>query len=654
MSPPDISRFSARLILALLFFTAVAAAAAQEAPPSFLVERVMFVGVKGVDAKELAKSLAIQARPFWKPWEPRPVALLRDLEEDKLRIGQFYQDQGYYQAKVDAVLKKAGEVIPVLPSLVDDMAALPQRVLKGKQAEKDLPLLDVEFTIAEGPAVMISNIRVTGLPDDFAETLAAGLPLRTGGRFVTPDYEKAKAFLRQELGNRGYPFAKVSGRALVDVEGGKADIRLSVEAGKHYNFGEIRISGHEGFVKETVIRRAVAIKRGEPYSAEAMDKSRASLFDLTIFKTAAVKAGEPDPEHQTLPIDIVVKPRKKQSVKLGVGYGTDDGLRLQGAWSYRNLTGHADRITLRARRSDIMENLFGEYLFPYFLSSRNDLTATAGYEEEQQDYYTLDKTVSEIILNHRFRPGWRLSVGYKLEANRPRDISAVESGAVIDPRDTENFLVSSSTIMVERSTVDDVLTSKQGTVFRLFNENAAGYLGSEVIYFRPGAEARWFVPLPWKEVVAAFRAEFQTIQKAEDTDYIPISKQYFMGGSKTVRGYGYEKMGVVNHQDVITDISGLSSFLANVEFRFPLYKELGGVVFLDSGALSRNAFEAAIGNLRYAAGAGLRYYTIIGPVQLDFGYKLNPAKQAASDDPLLTSLAKKDRWYLHFNIGQTF
>jgi len=310
-------------------------------------------------------------------------------------------------------------------------------------------------------------------------------------------------------------------------------------------------------------------------------------------------------------------------------------------------------LSVRARRSDIMENIYGEYLFPYFFSSRNDLATTAGYEREQRDYYTLNKTVSETVLYHKLRPHWLISAGYKLEANRPENIQAADSGTVIDPRDTENFLVSSANYALERNTVDDVLHSTKGSAIRLFLENAAGYLGSEVNYLRPGLEAKAFAPLPWRMVLAG-RVDFQTIKKSEDTDYIPISKQFFMGGSKSVRGYGYEKMGVIDHNDAVVDISGLSSFMANVELRFPVYEDLGGVTFLDSGALSRDSFRVDMGNLRYAAGLGLRYYTIIGPVQLDFGYKLNPAKRAASDDPLLVSLANKDRWYLHFNIGQTF
>ena len=147
-------------------------------------------------------------------------------------------------------------------------------------------------------------------------------------------------------------------------------------------------------------------------------------------------------------------------------------------------------------------------------------------------------------------------------------------------------------------------------------------------YIRPGIETAIYIPIFW-DMVLAGRMDFATIQKSEDTDYIPISKQFFLGGSKSVRGYGFEKLGVINKNDVIEDVSGLSAFVSNIELRFPIYKEFGGVVFLDTGALNEDSFNVDLSSLRYTCGVGIRYKTIIGPIQVDFGYQLNPAKSTA-------------------------
>jgi outer membrane translocation and assembly module TamA len=56
------------------------------------------------------------------------------------------------------------------------------------------------------------------------------------------------------------------------------------------------------------------------------------------------------------------------------------------------------------------------------------------------------------------------------------------------------------------------------------------------------------------------------------------------------------------------------------------------------------AFKYNIGEMRYSTGAGIRYNTIVGPLRLDLGYKLNPAERDKNND----------RWRIHFSIGQAF
>jgi len=63
------------------------------------------------------------------------------------------------------------------------------------------------------------------------------------------------------------------------------------------------------------------------------------------------------------------------------------------------------------------------------------------------------------------------------------------------------------------------------------------------------------------------------------------------------------------------------------ELRVPLGApwglRLGAVAFLDGGDCTDLASQLDIDNLNWAVGGGLRIYTPISPVRLDFGYRLN-------------------------------
>jgi len=72
-------------------------------------------------------------------------------------------------------------------------------------------------------------------------------------------------------------------------------------------------------------------------------------------------------------------------------------------------------------------------------------------------------------------------------------------------------------------------------------------------------------------------------------------------------------------------------------------------VFLDGGSVWRDAWHADWNDLRYAAGGGLRWSSLIGIVRADVGYQLNPI-------PALRAAGKPvtRRWRLHLSIGHAF
>ena len=647
----DMIKFPVLLFL-LVFFVTDVSAASETGNIQFKVRSVTFDGVKDVKKEDLVASLSVKERSVWKFWESSQSVMPQELKDDVLRIRQFYQARGYYQTTVSFDKKPVTHHFGTTRQ--KDPKGPPDAGVSGKP---DIDIeYDVVFHIIEGPPVIIRQINFNCLCDIETEStkqLEKHLLFKPGDIFDSDHYDGSKRVVKKILGNKGYPFATIKGSARVDLNDHKVDIMFDVDPGPLYYFGKIFVSGNKGYVREKFIRRTITFKTGELYSDRKLDESRRNLFDLSIFKTAVISLGEPEKENKTLPVHIQVKKRKQQSVKLGIGYGTEDGVRLKGAWSYRNLTGRADKISLSAMRSDLIENVQGEYLVPYFLSAKNNLIAKSGFEREKSDYYTLRKVFSEVSVNRKLGSNWFSTIGYNLEINRPEDIKVDEDDDVLDDINQEDYRISSVKFDVEYNTVEDALNPKKGYVISFSFEDASGILGSEVDYIKPVVEAKTYFPLPF-DTVLALRARFRTIKETEDTDYIPIYKQLFLGGSKTVRGYGYQELGVVKDGDVVTGVSGLSSFNANVEFRYPIYNDFSGVVFFDTGELDSESYRYNFNNLRYSCGAGLRYQTIIGPLQFDVGYKLNPAKSAISDDPELVDLADSDRWQFHLNIGQTF
>jgi outer membrane protein insertion porin family/translocation and assembly module TamA len=81
----------------------------------------------------------------------------------------------------------------------------------------------------------------------------------------------------------------------------------------------------------------------------------------------------------------------------------------------------------------------------------------------------------------------------------------------------------------------------------------------------------------------------------------------------------------------------------SLEWRFPIRKSFEGVLFADVGNVYLRSFEVVWSSLRYTAGCGVRYLTLVGPLRLDFGYQLNPPDQDFFN-----------RYQFYFSIGQAF
>jgi outer membrane protein insertion porin family len=81
--------------------------------------------------------------------------------------------------------------------------------------------------------------------------------------------------------------------------------------------------------------------------------------------------------------------------------------------------------------------------------------------------------------------------------------------------------------------------------------------------------------------------------------------------------------------------------LINGELRFRVLKRLGVVLFVDGGNVWVEYPDIQLSDFKYSTGAGIRFNTPVGPLRLDWGYKLNRELGESPSE-------------LHFTLGQAF
>jgi len=98
-----------------------------------------------------------------------------------------------------------------------------------------------------------------------------------------------------------------------------------------------------------------------------------------------------------------------------------------------------------------------------------------------------------------------------------------------------------------------------------------------------------------------------------------------------MRGFDFA---TVSPKDPVTGekIGGVKHMIYNVEYQFPLIKEQGvmGLIFTDLGNVYTREENLSFTNLRTSAGFGVRWYSPMGPLRLEWGKNLDPRPGEAS------------------------
>jgi outer membrane protein insertion porin family len=107
-----------------------------------------------------------------------------------------------------------------------------------------------------------------------------------------------------------------------------------------------------------------------------------------------------------------------------------------------------------------------------------------------------------------------------------------------------------------------------------------------------------------------------------DTLIVPINERFFTGGSESMRGF---ELDTVGPKDPVSGepTGGQAMLVLNEELRYPIWRSLHGVVFVDAGNVFLRVKDIDLGDLRYDVGLGFRLETPVGPIRLEYGRKID-------------------------------
>ncbi|MGH8046734.1 MAG: outer membrane protein assembly factor BamA [Chthoniobacterales bacterium] len=481
-------------------------------------------------------------------------------------------------------------------------------------------LVNLTVTIRQGVRYFVREVSFAGSPLDDA-TLRGVL-----AEYLNQPYQRNQESLMRTrvqdwLRNHGYATAEVTTTAALDAVTGKVDVAFDVNAGRTYKVGAIRVEGVQ-HTKDEDIRTRFAVKPGDLYNSSAVDEGARRLWFSGAFSEADVER-IPNPDG-TVDLVLKLKETRAKRIQFGVGYSQWDRGFAEVHYIDRNFAGTLNRFSVDASISQRSYGFSAALTDPWVFGTDYEGSVGVSYAKREQPAYSGIEYGSTLSLVRNFEStnltGYRIQYGWK------RVTDAVIFGD--DPDDPDpNYTLGSISFSQTYDTRNNILSPMKGYYLNYEAELASQALLGDVSFARFSAQFTYYKPLreittehPFVPFVV-FNHRAGVLLPYGDTSVVPVQERFFLGGPDTVRSFQLDGLGPKDSGG--DPIGGLAMLLFNLEVQWPVFNNIYVAAFADAGNLWSATSDIQPTDLQVGVGPGLRVYTPLGAIRIDYGYNLN-------------------------------
>ncbi|MGL5836252.1 MAG: BamA/TamA family outer membrane protein [Waterburya sp.] len=518
----------------------------------------------------------------------------------------------------------------------------------------DTPLgVRITFDVEANPILRDVNIKTVSQDENVGVLPASKVDEFFGanyGRILNlRDLQQGIIKVNEWYGKNGYQLAQVVGAPQVSPEG---DVTLVVAEGiiedikvRYFDENDEPIKGK---TREFIVTREVELAPGDVFNRDTASKDLQRIYGLGIFEDArfSFSPGE-DPSKVVVNIDVVEG--SSGSVAAGAGFSSDSGLFGTASYQQKNFGGNNQTLGTEIQLGD--DSLLFDLNFtdPWIAGSesRTSYTVNAFRRRSISLVFNGDEDINtdnggdspRIVrtgagINFArplpadpFKPrDWTLSTGLKYQRvevkNSDGDISPLsrdDTNNGIDDRfklaagdDGTDDLLSLS-FNATRDRRNNPLQPTKGSILRVGTEQTIPVDG--IFFNRVRANYSQYLPINIVPFGGENEALAFNVQVGTIVGDLPPYEAFILGGSNSVRGYGDGEVG-----------SGKSFFQATAEYRFPIFKIVGGALFFDYGSAlgSENdvpgspAEERDLPGSGFGYGLGARVQSPVGTIRVDY------------------------------------
>ena len=554
------------------------------------IRQVMFEGGEELRRERLEKVFTAAVRNATRAPFGRLRFVESAVEAAAERVRQAFVSEGYSEARVDV----------------------------ASQPSADFRTTDVVVRIDAGTQFRIGPVRIEGVAEPAA--LRAALDEFTGRPVRPQDAALVRSRAVDFLRARGHFFAAAS--VAFEPASGPGVRVLAVRAtpGPVMGLGSVTIRGASRTSEGAVLRR-MGVRAGDVFDAGAIDSAVRRLWFTGAFSDVDVRTQAN--REGTVDVEVDVAEAESHLLSATLGYSQWFLGFASAAFTDRNFLGSLNRLNAGAF---VSQRSFGgevAYSDPWLIGADLTGTATGFLASAELPAYEATQFGARLGVSQReserFGTGWGLE--YEWKSVRSTQVFADNAEA-----DFVGYEVGRLTFRQQLDRRNDPAVPMSGYNLRYDAGVAAQPLLGSLTFFKATAQATWYLPLekitPDQPFVPFLTLNHRAglIVPFAGTGAIPVPERFFLGGPDSVRSFQFDGMAPRARDGV--PLGGEAFVQANIELQWPVGRGFFLAAFTDVGNLASELSNMELGETRVAPGAGLRFYTPLGALRVDYGYNL--------------------------------
>ena len=569
------------------------------------IKSVTFIGNKNIKSNSLQKIINIQNKSIFTdlPFDRRVIKL------DAISIKNYYLTNGYLDV-----------------SVVDSFS------VNEKSA-------DIYFRILEGKQYFLNSINISGNNSLKDEEIFSLLNLRKNYPFNPVGIQ----INRNRLDDRYFENSKLFTNIKIEpLVSDSVTINIIIDEGPDISINKIYIEGKNEDLDSNLIYRELLFSKNDKYVKSKIDLSQRKLMEIGIFSMAAITPVKNISNDSTVNIVIELREMNQREIISSGGYypitvneGVDQVIALAGdvAWKDRRVLNSVSSFEIKSSLAIPFETGYRYPRFNFDMLLSNQWILGLRFPYELKGFFQSFRNYNQEDGIYRY--GFQLANILRLdERSYFRSILRWE---LFDDnkRDDKNDIENRSFRVIGRfDRSNNPLYPSKGYVLNTEIISVGGILGGNRTYQKidTGIQNYFSIIKRW---VLALRVKYGMIfnWKSEYDIYETLLyDKFYLGGSSSLRAW--DPLKFLTEIDPGTDLVGvaddriipkgmLTRILLNFEVRFPIYKLIGGEVFIDGGQLTDKSNSISFNNIRWGKGFGITIKTPFGPVRLDYSNPFN-------------------------------